>query len=215
MRGVEDCLLALFSLQDSSADAVCWSRVLELGGGRQQRIGYVASSNLDRRYYEQTRLYYAEAAGGELSAYVDPSSEDGEWRDVLRCDAIHLSSGNTFGFASWLSQDRREALRAFAASGRLLIGESAGAILLTPSVEIAALCGDERVVDGDVSGLGLVEFGFWPHYVGGAERRVDAGSRRLLDGRVMACPDGGAVIVGGSLVEVFGDVVRLEDGVAV
>jgi peptidase E len=185
-------------------------------GGRLSRIGYVASSaDADRRYFERTRLYYAETVGGKICEYVDASCGNREWRDVLGCDGVHLSAGNTFGFAAWLSEDRREALCSFAASGRVVIGESAGAILLGPSVEIASVCGDERVASGDARGLGLVDFGFWPHYVFGAEHLLDAESHALLDGCVMACADGGAVLVAGSETEVFGDVVCLEDGVAV
>lgn len=85
---------------------------------------------------------------------------------LLSCDAVHLSGGNTFYFLRWL---RRRAmlpvLRDYVARGGVLIGVSAGAILMTPDVSTSALCGDTFVEEfSDPAALGLVDFQFLPHF---------------------------------------------------
>lgn len=63
--------------------------------------------------------------------------------------------------------------------------------------------------------MSLAAFGFWPHYIRGAEREVSDAHRRLLNGVVFGCPDGGAVLIDGSAIETYGGVIRLEDGLEV
>ena len=209
--------LVLASLQDRDVDAWPAERVRDLVGSRRARIGYVSSSvNVERVFFEQKRDYYSDVLGADLSVCVDASSGEADWSALASCNAIHLSGGNTFEFAGWLGTSGRLGdLRRLAESGSVLIGESAGAILCTPSIEIASLCGDERVWPGEATALGLVPFGFWPHYDRGAESQVSGDGARALDGVVFGCPDGGAVVVDGSNVQTYGGVIRLEDGVEV
>jgi dipeptidase E len=94
-------------------------------------------------------------------------------------------------------------------SGGLLIGVSAGAILLTPSVESAALCGDATYPElSDRSALNLVDFAIMVHFdespMQCAElERFAARSKRTVYG----VPDGSGVVVDGSRLELLGRVV--------
>ncbi len=180
------------------------------------RVGYISSSpDPERLYFNDRAVYYAEI-GAQLCVYVDELSSMSDCIPLLaQCDAIHLSGGNTFTFAEWLrGTPLFAALTRFAESGRPLIGLSAGAIILTKSVASAALCGDARSPQiTNETGLALVPFGFWPHFVGDSEDgSVDA---RLLHayGTIYACPDGGGVIVNGAQIETFGPVEVLRSDV--
>jgi dipeptidase E len=84
---------------------------------------------------------------------------------LLTCDAIHLSGGNTYYFLHWLRvRNLLIRLREYVARGGVLIGVSAGAILMTPNIGSASLCGD-MPLEGmtDYAALGLVDFAFVPH----------------------------------------------------
>ena len=203
--------LALYSDQDFPANEEMDARLLRLIGRPQPKIGYIpATSDPERIYFRRKADYYA-GIGANLVVYVDPSQDtsEAEWSTLLSCDAIHLSGGNTFSFLSWLQ--RRSVLpllTRYVSEGGVLIGVSAGAILMTPSVDSALLCGDvrdEQLMDD--AGLGLVDFHFWPHFnsesVTGDQSKLSSTIPALY-----ACPDGSGIVIDGKEVELFGQVHR-------
>ncbi|HWD37827.1 MAG TPA: Type 1 glutamine amidotransferase-like domain-containing protein [Fimbriimonas sp.] len=194
--------LALYSDQVIPGNAPIDLRLLSLIGNDRPRIGYVASSpDPERLWFEEKRSYYARF-GAHLAPYVDESSPSLAIEDLLACDAIHLSGGNTFHFLSWIrKRGLSELLPRYVHSGGVLVGTSAGAILMTPDIATAEHCGDQNL-DGltDFSALNLVDFDFLPHFAG-----ADFTPRR----KTYACPDGAGIIVGSEL-ELFGNVRTLE-----
>ena len=84
--------------------------------------------------------YYA-ALGASLDVYYDLDQEyqPDQLGVLLSCDAVHLSGGNTFTFLYRLRQRGMiEVLQQYAANGGVLIGTSAGAMLLTRAIATAA-----------------------------------------------------------------------------
>jgi dipeptidase E len=199
--------LAFYSDQVIDENASIDARVLQLIGVKLPRIGYVSSApDPSRFYFEQKRSYY-QNRGAELSMYVDAQSDDLErdLRSLCTCDAIHLSGGNTFVFLQWLrARNILPVLRSYAEEDRgVLIGTSAGAILMTPMIETALLCGDVRPSGfTDDTALGLVNFLFWPHYQRGAMPNIALDPRRLVYG----CQDGTGIVVDGTAIELHGAV---------
>lgn len=184
-------------------------RLLQLIGLAQPRIGYVASAPDPNRFdFENRRAHYADL-GADLALCVDSDTVNASTVDALfDCDAIHLSGGNTFSFSRWLQKSGLLArLRAHARRGGVLVGVSAGAILMTEHIGTASLCGDvaSHPVDEHES-LGLLQFGFWPHHVAGAAHRLPTAIGATFRGPICACPDGAGLVVDGSDVEVFGPV---------
>lgn len=203
--------LAFYSDQEIAANAPLDERVLRLVGARHPRIGYVSSSpGQERLDFARKRDYY-NALGVELAVYIDAVSSDfGQTLAALAaCDAIHLGGGNTFLFLRWLkARSVLPVLHAYARQDRgVLIGASAGAILMTPSAGTALLCGDARPPGPvDDAALGLVDFYFWPHYVPGAELEAPVRDG-IPDGAVVyACEDGTGVVVDGDRLELHGAV---------
>ena len=199
--------LALYSDQSGHYDMD--ARLLQMIGCAAPRIGYIASApDTQRIYFEDRRRFYA-GLDARLAVYVDEltAPTDDEWKRLLTCDAIHLSGGNTFHFHKWLLEGGLFAdLRAFADQGGVLIGVSAGAILMTPDTRAAALCGDQRseYADDDHA-LALVNFHFWPHFTDAPQ---DGETARLTAelAPLYGCRNGSGVIVEGDLIEVFGAV---------
>ncbi|WP_394496500.1 Type 1 glutamine amidotransferase-like domain-containing protein [Shewanella sp. ENK2] len=85
---------------------------------------------------------------------------------VLRAAGlVHLSGGDTFRFLYWLKQrglDKQ--LYHLAENGLPIVGVSAGAMILTPDISSAILCGDTNSIGlANTSALNIMPFQFVPH----------------------------------------------------
>jgi dipeptidase E len=182
-------------------------------------LGFVPSGDdTDRKWFEARRRYYADS-GLRLVHAHDPISRDRRTlAALLSCDAIHLSGGNTAEFLRRLVQAQLvEPLRNYARDGGTLIGASAGAILMTPTIALDALFSDQDPVPADnCDALSLVDFEFFPHL--GNEQsylpRLLAYSR-VCERQILACPDGCGVVLCDGELQLIGDGLAVRDGVAV
>lgn len=175
------------------------------------RIGYLPAASDPRRiWFERNRARYAEL-GAMLEPYFGLESDYAPQAlpELLACDALHLSGGNTFHFL-WCLRQRKllPVLRDYTARGGVLVGVSAGAVLMGPSIDVAALCGDEPVPElHDTCGLGLVDFDFVPHFETSAGAAAMLNDHMARSGRsICACPDGAGLIVEGGAVSSIGAV---------
>lgn len=183
------------------------------------RIGYLPSApDPDRRYFQEKVAYYGRYGITDL-VYVplDGPLPRETLDDLLACDAIHLSGGSTRGFLARLRQTGLiEPLRRYAAAGGVLVGTSAGAILMTPDIAVDALFQGrppERSPDG--AALNLVPFEFFPH-LGADPAHLPAlvAYSRRNGGPILACRDGDGVIVDGGGIILVGNIVLVENGKA-
>ena len=185
-------------------------RLVAMMKERGRRIGYVASGpEPDRRFFLERKAYYARY-GLVLDAFHDLDDSDGHagLDALLACDAIHLSGGNTAAFLARLRRsDMMESLRGWANDGGLLIGTSAGAILMTPTIAVDALFGNGRPEDvKDGAALDLVPFEFFPHLQARPSYLPDLLAYSTRNARpVVACPDGDGIVVTNGVVECIGD----------
>ena len=204
--------LVLYSDQILPAAKDVDERMFALIGRDRPNIGYLpSSSDPERKWFRACQDYYSHyRIGLDLYFGLDQAYEPGKLDLLMSCDAIHLSGGNTYLFLHRLStRNMLEPLRSFVSNGGVLIGVSAGAILMTSHVSTASLCGDSPVDDAaEDSGLGLVDFGFVPHM-----GRFDIGvpevseCSRQLQTTVYGCPDGGGIVVDDDQIECIGDIV--------
>ena len=158
--------------------------------GAAVKIGYIASQpDPTREYYQQTQQLY-KRLNAELSVYLELESEfsQSSLEALLACDAIHLSGGDTFRFLAALKQRALlPVLRQFVANGGGLIGVSAGAMIMTPNISSAVLCGDNNHCDlTDLTALNLVDFLFAPHISDDLFAQVDF-KHQLLTFRQPLC----------------------------
>ena len=178
--------------------------------GRDGRVAYVSSSTrtISRSFFNATRREYGDL---DKRIHVDlfeltASYSDRQLRGVLEYGTIHLAGGNSYRFISLI---RRRALdcvlKQHLAKGGLIVGVSAGAIVLSPSVNIARIAGDEPESRGDGTGLGIVPFEFYPHFTGATSEignlKTYTRSRECL---VYACGNREGLRVSGRDLELFG-----------
>jgi len=118
------------------------------------------------RFLREKRAYYARHGLDIDVVYdLDRANDQNEIEALPACDAIHLSGGDTVSFLRRLKRSGMlEPLRSWAAAGGILIGTSAGAILMTPTIALHALFDGRRPEEiKDATALDLVPFEFFPH----------------------------------------------------
>lgn len=141
---------------------------------------------------------------------VDSKPKKQDLDRALRSDIIYLAGGNTFYFLKHLrASGLLPRLKSFAERGGVLAGLSAGAIMLTPNIELAAYPPfepDENEVGlRNLKALGLVKFEFLPHFVNSRRMNEAMLMYSLLSPHpVLACPDGSGVVIDGWRKTYFG-----------
>ncbi|QCK86345.1 peptidase E [Phreatobacter aquaticus] len=207
----------LYSDQIIPANEKVDLRLLELMKGRGSRIGYVPSSpEPDFRFYKERQSYYGRLhLNLDVFYDLDREHSNAETNILLACDAIHLSGGNT---AAFLSRVRRSGmlkkLQDWANNGGLLIGTSAGAILMTPTIAVDALFSARRPEDVEEgAALNLVPFEFFPHLHEKQSYLPDLITYSTHNSRpIIACPDGDGIVITDGVVECVGDLLWLSKG---
>lgn len=161
--------LVLLSSMDSkhASTAVAALKARLHSGSSEMTAGYIASQpDPNREYYLPVKEWYA-SLGIEMNLYLELEQgyDPGQVDRLLACNIIHLSGGDTFRFLYWLKhRGLLPRLKAFVLAGGGMVGLSAGAMILAPSIASAQVCGDRNHIGlQDLSGLGLFEFNLVPH----------------------------------------------------
>jgi dipeptidase E len=177
-------------------------------------IGYIPSSPDPERAWLSALARYYDRYGLELMFFgLEDEFDASRLGALLSCDAIHLTGGNTFRFLYWLqARELMDEIRNYANSGGVLIGVSAGAILMTPDISTSALCGDVAYPGlTDTKGLALVDFAIVPHFDRSEELAAEAASyASRFKGTVYAVPDGAGIVVDGEICRIVGQVQAFE-----
>ncbi|MEH2245251.1 Type 1 glutamine amidotransferase-like domain-containing protein [Nostoc sp.] len=206
--------LVLYSDQIIAANQQVDWYLLQLLGTTAARIGYISSSSDPKRQYFTVKQQYYQQYDLELALYVelDVAYKANLLEPLFACDAIHLSGGNTYYFLYWLQQHGlMERLQHYALHQGVLIGISAGAIMITPEVSSARLCGDAPYAPlATYQELGLVDFAFVPHVQDTSEDYARMQAYANHQQRVLyGCHDGDGIVVAGETVTLVGNVVSM------
>ncbi|NYT31743.1 Type 1 glutamine amidotransferase-like domain-containing protein [Rhizobium sp. WYCCWR 11128] len=212
-------ITALYSDQVIAENAPMDHRLAALVLARGNRIGYIASGPDPQResFNEKRRYYRSYGLSLDLFFDLDVLSGDEEIGRLFSCDAIHLSGGHTGDFLRRLRRNGMlDKLRSWALDDGILVGTSAGAILMTPTIAVDALFSGgppDAVQDG--AALDLLPFEFFPHlnddpgYLSALLRYSETTARPIL-----ACRDGEGLILGNGFVEIFGAPLTISGGFA-
>lgn len=211
--------LLLYSDQVIPENSAIDMRLLELMKAREAgpRIAYIPSGpEPERRFFRDRKAYYAQY-GLDLALFydLDERHRAEDMAELFACDAIHLSGGNTSGFLQRLKHSGTlDPLRDWALRGGILIGTSAGAVLMTPTIAIDAIFSGgrpEEIMDGGA--LDLLPFEFFPHlnikatYLAELVRYSTHTTRPIV-----AVNDGAGIIVSDGLAKCIGSPLWIFDG---
>jgi len=208
--------LVLYSDQVIEENRKIDNELIKLFNNKNPSIAYIPScSDISRKYFKHKVEYY-NTLGIENIQYFDLDLEYDESKtiDIFKFDAIHLSGGNTFYFLHLLrKRGLIELLQSYVNNGGILIGISAGSILMTKTIEIAGYGegGDENLIGiEDKSALGFVDFEFMPHWNGTEESLNPIKTYAKLKNTVVyVCKDGDGIIIFDDIIKVMGDVIKI------
>ena len=126
------------------------------------KIAYFsASPDPTRKYFTEICEWFKKVVGRENLYYLDANSTLEEINSLSTADAIFLSGGNTYHLLKALRDTGADQLIKKAKTP--IIGVSAGGLCLTPDIGSASAENDIGLTDS--RGLGLVDFGLYPHYI--------------------------------------------------
>lgn len=148
-----------------------------------------------------------------VSLYRKPSKE--KISLLKKCDFIFLDGGNTFFLLSRLK--KYHMLPLLMKHSHKLIGVSAGAIIQTPNINLAAIPrfnADENYVNlKSRESLNLVGFEVYPHYTGGQREVAELKKYSKTHNRkIYLLRDGHSLLVSGSRMRAIGRVRCLKNG---
>lgn len=176
---------------------------------RDSRVAYISSApqSVERPYYHSTIEDFSHFGKDIKIDYFDLSKafSDETLHSLLNYGTIYLSGGNTYTF---LDDARKRnvypILKQHLEHGGLLIGASAGSIMMTPSIAIAS--GADENIPGltDFTGFNFVDFEFHPHFV---ESDYDFLSKYNRENtKIYLCKDHNGIFFSEGSIKLFGEV---------
>lgn len=135
-------------------------------------IAYIPSDGSSPKNTEYTKFWqnYIENNGAKFIMINNSVRGDDallEANKIRSADALILTGGNTFQFLHHLKESGLDkTIIEFAQTDKTIVGFSAGAVILSSTIEIVdSLTLDENLIGiSDLTGLGLIDFDIYPHY---------------------------------------------------
>lgn len=192
--------------------------LLNLIDKKHPKVAYIPScSDITRKYYHQKVEYYRRLDIENLFYFdIDKEFDESKIEELLQCDAIHLSGGDTAYFLSNIKKRKFDnLLKNYSAKGGILIGISAGSIIMTETIDVIKV---ERSFDNyhdlyNTQGLGLVDFEFMPHWDRGIYNLDEYKTYTTNSGRPLyLCTDEDGIVVRDNDVKLIGDILKIQDG---
>ncbi len=212
--------LVLYSGGDDKENRHLDKAFLDLLGKKNPVVTFIPSSSyLSEQEFKVFVKHYSKFKISRFIHFpVDVPFDKIMFQEVMRSDAIHMGGGNTFYFLNALRKAKLlPQLRTFVEKGGVLTGLSAGAIIMTENIDMAAypeFDRDENTVNlKNLSALNLVDFLFFPHFKNSA--RYDVVFKRyskLKKKIIYACPDGAGLVVNGTELRFVGKCFAFSEG---
>lgn len=192
------------------------NKISNITGGQALRLAYIPSrTDKERWYFEKAKPEFSELGVTDFFYFdVDEDFESSQLEEFTSCDAIFLSGGNTYQFLKNMKERNIvKYIKKMVNEGKPLIGVSAGSIIMSKSIKIAAFHDENEVQLNELSGLGLVEFEFMPHW----NREKDQLDELLKyslnqEERIFTCDDGDGIVIEGDEIEFYGDIKKIRNG---
>lgn len=181
------------------------------------KIGYIPSeSDVKRQYYQLLQAWYEQFGYSDFLYFdLDREYDESLTNDLFSCQIIHLSGGNTYYFLdSLIKRNFLTKIQTFVDSGGILVGVSAGSILMSKHIKICQFFDENEVELKDQQALNLVDFEFYPHYERNnpeIKAKLVKYSRRTQN-IIYACEDGDGIIINNGKTQFIGDMFQFRKG---
>jgi len=173
-----------------------------------------------KQYYEQVKNHYMQYGVKTFNFLaIDQPFSLADIERAMESDIIYLSGGNAYYFLRHIKSSGFDRyLKNFAKRGGVILGVSAGANMLTPTIITSTI--PHKMLDRnevnvvDLKALELVDFEFAPHYKfeEAAFRRELLDYSRQTDYPVYGVPDGAGIVVNGQDTNLVGKMAKFYKG---
>ncbi|MEH7331910.1 Type 1 glutamine amidotransferase-like domain-containing protein [Neobacillus drentensis] len=189
-------------------------RIKELILVKSFKLGYFPSqSDKEKKYFAAAKKYFRSLDINEFLYFdVDEEYDETLLRELESCDGLYLSGGNTFYFLKNLQKrNLLGKLNEMAINGKLLIGVSAGSLLMSKTIKIASYIDENFVHLEQLNALNLIEFEFMPHWNTQKNQLPEllAYSKQKT---IYTCNDGDGIIITGDHIEFYGKINEIRNG---
>jgi dipeptidase E len=201
----KDARLAFFSGGDGDTNFDLIKTLLQFIGKKDPLVTFIPAciSDAEIEFNLFVRDWSQFGVQRFIHLPIDIPYDEALLQKALTSDLIFLGGGNTFYFLQMLRESGlMKRLEEFACRQGFLAGLSAGAILLTSDIELAARphfdCDDNFVnlPKKQWKALSLAPFAFFPHYKNSERYRLDLKEySQDAQKAVLACPDGSGIIM--------------------
>ncbi|UYZ23785.1 Type 1 glutamine amidotransferase-like domain-containing protein [Mesobacillus jeotgali] len=194
-------------------------KIKNITGGQSLRLAYIPSrTDKERWYFDKAKPEFSEMDITDFFYFdVDEDFESSQLVEFTSCDAIFLSGGNTYQFLKNL-KDRNifKHIKQMVNEGKPLIGVSAGSMIMSKSIKIAAFHDENEVQLNELSGLELVDFEFMPHWNREKDQLEELLKYSLTqEESIFTCNDGDGIVIEGDEIEFYGDIKEIRKGVLI
>jgi len=161
----------------------------------------------DKRVFLRTMKFYDEQ-NFKVIDFVDVAAiEKKYWLPRLKsADVIHVCGGNTYYLLDQIRKSGLDGELKDLLESRIYVGDSAGSILVTPSIDVAMVDeGDENIVGiNNTTGLSLVDFEVSPHTPGDVSLNANKEYSASIKNKLYAYDDNTAIKIDGDSFEFVG-----------
>ena len=190
---------------------------LTLFASKEPKIAYIPSqSDFEKKYFNEKVEWYKQFGITDLLYFdVDKEYDEGKMDELLSCNGIFLSGGNTYYFLNNLkNRNLLPILRDYVEKSGVLIGVSAGSIIMSPTINITTLHDENTIGLKDYFSLNLADFDFFPHLNWNKEQylRDIVEYSKTSKSVIYACNDGDGIIINDNDMQFFGEVLKIENG---
>lgn len=197
--------LVLYSGGQNPANKKLHSALSDLVGLKKKKsITYIPYC-FDRSevYYNRFKKRYSRFGFNQFNIlHADQDNSPAKINSAFTSDAIYIAGGNTFYILHHLKKAGFvKKLKDHVKSGRVLAGLSAGAIIMTPDIDLAGypeFDKDENEIGlRSKKSLGIVGFEFFPHFNPNNKQLIGALSKHASKKRrpIIASSDGCGVVI--------------------
>lgn len=177
---------------------------------RGNTVAYISSEPQvgDRPYYISTIKDYSKINHDIRVDYFDLSESfsDEVLVKILNYGTIYLSGGNTYVFMDYArKRNIYSILKRHLENNGLVVGASAGSIMLTPSIDLAGFEDENTPNLKDTTGFNFVGFEFHPHYNLTDSDYLSEYTKRK-NNNLYACKDGDGVFCSNGEINIYGKV---------
>ena len=171
------------------------------------------SENSSIFFHRAKRRFSANGVKNFYCLNVDIQPSPAEIKKAFQSDIIYLAGGNTFYYLKHLRESGiLPYLKNFAKKGGVLAGLSAGGLIMSPTIALAAdegLGPDENEVNmrqNEFKSLGLFDFEFSPHFYNTPkEIKAHLAYSKKTKNKVYAIADGSGVVIENQKISIIGN----------